>query len=451
MISFKVVIGSLFALLVVATAVLGIFFYQDSQERALAAGRLTHVHGIIAKTEEICSAFKDVQLQTVRPADQDFIAFTADYRAAIGALYGRIGELRQLVKHDALRLGIDTLEGLVWRFTRVTDSLAAYQDTSGDTGRPLLAGIHHALTRDIEANVRKLKDTEGTMREQFQLALQERIAVFMKTFSMLMATIAILLAATFLTVRYNFNKRKAAEDQIKDALQAEVELNRLKSAFVTLASHEFRTPLTTILSSTFLLERYSFDVSAEKVVKHLARIKSSVNNLTSILDEFLSVTKIEEGQVQPNIEEVDLRGFLEDICNDLQTVAKPGQRICYSHTGAQEIKTDPVLLGNIVRNIVSNSIKYSPENSQISVSSTVNRKIYLAVEDSGIGIPAADQKHLFDRFYRASNAGAVQGTGLGLHIMKHYVQMLKGSVALQSEVGKGTKIEVTFDQAVSND
>jgi signal transduction histidine kinase len=445
MISFKVVIGSLFGLLVVAIAVLGVSFYQDSQDRVIAAGRVSHGYEAIDKTEEIYSAFKDAQLEAGLLADLNDTASTEDYRPATLTLYSRIEELRDLITHNDLTLRIDSLEALIRQFTPATGSLKVYVDTSSEAAKSLKTTPHNASAKEIEAKIRDLKDIEGTMLAQRKLALQEKVSAFMRTLGMLIVTIAILLAATFLTVRYNFNKRKAAEDQIKDALQAEVELNRMKSSFVTLASHEFRTPLTTILSSAFLLEKYSFGVNQDKAVKHLARIKSSVSNLTSILDEFLSVTKIEDGQVQPNIETVDLQDFLGTVCNDLQRFAKPGQTIHYSHTGAQEVKTDPVLLGNIIRNIVTNSIKYSPESSAIYVSSTVNSKVHVSVQDNGIGIPSTDQKSLFERFYRASNAGAVQGTGLGLHIMKHYVQMLKGSVKLQSEVGKGTRVEVTFD------
>lgn len=241
----------------------------------------------------------------------------------------------------------------------------------------------------------------------------------------------------------DLSMHKRAEDEIKKALKAEVELNRLKSNFVTLASHEFRTPLTTILSSAFLLD--NFTPENEKAKKHIARIKSAVNNLTSILDEFLSVTKIEEGQVHANFEKLDVKNFLAATCNNLQAFAKPGQTIIYTHSGETEANTDPVLLANIVNNLVSNSMKYSPENTRILVSSNVNSKIHLSVTDTGIGIPEEDQEHLFERFYRASNAGTVQGTGLGLHIMKHYVDMLHGSVSVTSEVGKGTRVEVTLE------
>jgi PAS domain S-box-containing protein len=248
-----------------------------------------------------------------------------------------------------------------------------------------------------------------------------------------------------LTAILDLSTHKRAEDDIKKALEAEIELNRLKSNFVTLASHEFRTPLTTILSSAFLLEHYSPGENQDKVRKHLAKIKSSVSGLTSILDEFLSVTKIEEGQVHPNLERMDLPQYLQNICGNLQSLAKPGQRIHYNHSGERDVTTDPVLLANIVTNLVTNSIKYSAENSPIYVSSLVNSRVHLTVADEGIGIPEEDQKNLFGRFYRASNAGTVQGTGLGLHIMKHYVEMLKGSVKLESTLGKGTHVEVSFD------
>ncbi len=444
MISFKIVIGSLFGLLVVAVAVLGVFFYQDSQDRAIVAAQVSRGYQAIAKTEEIYSAFKNMQLQAGGMADQNDLSLSADDGKATQILYVRLAELRDLITNNDLRREIDSLEALIQQYTQGVDSLKFFAAGS-EAGRTFMVTRHIGVARRIEVKVRDLKAAEAARLAYFTLALDERVASFMRTLLVLMIVIAILLVATFLTVRYIFNKRKAAEDQIKDALQAEVELNTLKSAFVTLASHEFRTPLTTILSSVFLLERYSFGVSEEKVAKHLARIKSSVNNLTSILDEFLSVTKIEEGRVQPNIEDVDLPGLLGEICNDLQTFAKPGQMIHYSHAGVREVKTDPVLIGNIVQNIVTNSIKYSSENSAIYVSSAVDSKIYLAVKDNGIGIPAADQKHLFARFYRASNAGSVQGTGLGLHIMQHYVKMLNGSVRLQSEVGKGTRVEVTLD------
>jgi signal transduction histidine kinase len=243
---------------------------------------------------------------------------------------------------------------------------------------------------------------------------------------------------------------KRAEEEIKKALATEVALNKMKSNFVTLASHEFRTPLTTILSSAFLLENYTGDSSHEKVTKHIERIKLSVNTLTAILDDFLSLTKIEEHKVKPRFERLNLKEYLEGTCQNLKSLTKPGQRVVYTHSGECEVCSDPVLLGNIVTNLVTNAIKYSPPDTTINVASSVHQHIHLSVKDSGIGIPAEDQKHLFERFFRASNAGTVQGTGLGLHIMKHYVHMLNGAVQVTSELGKGTEVNVIL-QKVSHE
>lgn len=249
-----------------------------------------------------------------------------------------------------------------------------------------------------------------------------------------------------LTAIMDLSAHKRAEETTQKALAAEMELNKMKSGFVTLASHEFRTPLTTILSSSHLLEKYATGQDKDRSLKHISRIKSSVNTLTSILDEFLSISRIEEGKVQPHIEEVNLKQMMEDLCEKLRTFAKPGQSIIYNHEGDGVARTDPVILSNIVNTLVSNAIKYSPEEAPINVTSRLNSKLQVVVSDSGIGIPAEDQRHLFQRFYRASNAGAIQGTGLGLHLLKRYVQMLDGEVRLESALGKGTRVDVTLAQ-----
>jgi PAS domain S-box-containing protein len=235
------------------------------------------------------------------------------------------------------------------------------------------------------------------------------------------------------------SSRKQAEKSIQLALDRERELNKMKSNFVTLASHEFRTPLTTVLSSAFLVENYITGENKEKAVKHLGRIKSSVNILTTILDDFLSLTRIEEGRMGPRIEPVDIPELIAGVCASLGTFVKPGQVINCRHTGNERAQTDPGMLTNALMNLLSNSIKYSPEGSVISVTSAVNGTLDISVRDKGIGIPQADQEMLFSRFYRASNAGNIQGTGLGLHLTRHYVELLNGTINFTSKVGEGTE------------
>jgi signal transduction histidine kinase len=323
-------------------------------------------------------------------------------------------------------------------------------NSTGDVHRRIYNG--NVLRDRITSTLSRITGRETDLLRDREKENSRSIASFNKAFSELLAGMAVLVVVAFFSIRYNFNRLlrideqlRTAQERTEKALANEIETNKLKSNFVALASHEFRTPLTTVLSSAALIENYSFGENQAKVDKHLARIKSSVSSLTSILNEFLSLEKIEKGKVTPNIERFDMKQYLQGCVSNMQNFAKEGQTIFYNHTGPADVETDPVFMGNIINNLVTNAIKYSPQNSLIYISSHVNEKIHLTVQDKGIGIPEQDQRHLFERFYRASNAGTMQGTGLGLHIMMHYVDLLHGTVKLNSEVGKGTTVFVTLD------
>ncbi len=239
-------------------------------------------------------------------------------------------------------------------------------------------------------------------------------------------------------------KLDESRNEIIKALQKEKELNEMKSRFVTMASHEFRTPLSTILSSTTLLEKYS-DKDIDKRQKHLGRIKASVKNLTEILESFLSLSKLEEGRIDTNPVYFELDKFAEDIVEDISTIATEGQKIVFNHTGDNLIFLDKQILHNVLINLISNAIKYSKANKNIYFSTNVNdQEIRFEVRDEGIGIPVEEQKHLFERFFRARNAVNVQGTGLGLHIVKKYVSLLGGEIDFISEEGKGTVFTIVI-------
>lgn len=243
----------------------------------------------------------------------------------------------------------------------------------------------------------------------------------------------------------NANLKKAEAEALK-ALEKERELNELKTRFVTIASHEFRTPLSTILSSASLIERYHDPADGEKRRKHIGRIKSSVNNLTHILNDFLSISKLEEGKVSLCPADTELPHFVEEVLEEMSALTKENQTLRYDHTGtATQIHTDRQSLRNILINLISNAIKYSPEGKPVEISSHLsNGHFTLAVRDHGMGIPAVDQPHLFTRFYRAHNASNIQGTGLGLTIVRRYVDLLRGSIAFESEEGQGTEFTVTL-------
>jgi PAS domain S-box-containing protein len=236
--------------------------------------------------------------------------------------------------------------------------------------------------------------------------------------------------------------------EVMRALEREKELNELKSRFVTTASHEFRTPLGTILSSVSLISRYEDPADSDKRKKHVERIKSAVTNLTEILNDFLSLEKLEEGIISSHPTVFDLRLLVDDVAGDMRGMAKAGQEIKVSYSGGNEVYLDRQLVKNILLNLISNAIKYSPENKPISVRIQVQKdEVKMEIEDQGIGIPQDDHANIFDRFYRAKNAANIQGTGLGLNIVKKYIELMNGSVDFQSKFGEGTTfiIKIPFE------
>lgn len=236
-----------------------------------------------------------------------------------------------------------------------------------------------------------------------------------------------------------------SKSEVSEALVKEKELNELKSRFLSMASHEFRTPLTTILSSVALIDEYVQTGQAEKGVKHVHRIKSAVHNLNDILSDFLSITKIEEGRVIADILPVDIEALTLEVIADMKNICKPGQEIQYQHKGAVWIASDKKLLRNIFINLLSNAIKFSGEGSQIQIeTNTLQYAFNICVRDNGIGISEEDKKHLFERFFRAQNAVNVQGTGLGLNIVANYVELLQGKISFHSQLGSGTAFHITI-------
>jgi PAS domain S-box-containing protein len=241
-------------------------------------------------------------------------------------------------------------------------------------------------------------------------------------------------------------KVKERTRSLSDALEKEKELNELKSRFVSMASHEFRTPLSTILSSAYLVTKYTTTEDQSKRDKHVQRIVSSVNMLTDILNDFLSVGKIEEGKIQIRFTHFSIKEFIEHLSAEMQPIFKAGQHIRYQHEGPEEVNLDMTLLKHIVMNLLSNAIKFSPENSAIQINTAVQEgNAFVSVKDSGIGISPEDQKHLFERFFRGENVINIQGTGLGLHIVGKYVELLNGNIECKSELGEGTEFIIKFN------
>lgn len=250
------------------------------------------------------------------------------------------------------------------------------------------------------------------------------------------------------TLQHLENSKK----ELEKALSKERELSDLKSRFVSMASHEFRTPLSTVLSSVQLIAKYTQTEDQEKREKHVKRITDSVNHLNDILEEFLSVGKLEEGKIKATLSDTNLPNCVENVVAEMQNMAKTGQKIVFLHEGPEQVITDCSILKKILINLLSNAIKFSPEGSLIQIKSNVwQQEFCLQVIDQGIGIPEKDQKHLFERFFRAENAVNIKGTGLGLNIVAKFTEMLGGKIEVVSALGKGTTIILKFPiQQTSN-
>jgi PAS domain S-box-containing protein len=285
--------------------------------------------------------------------------------------------------------------------------------------RKIFAGFIHDLSREKEAE-EQLRDYAAHLEE----LVESRTSSLKETVMAL----------------------QQAKEEVSSSLVKEKELGQLKSRFVSMASHEFRTPLSAVQLSASLIEKYAQPYDNENIRKHVTKIKGSVGILTSILNDFLSLEKLEAGKVDVSCTPFDLVKFSEEITEELQLVAKQNQSIIYQHTGTSSfVSLDQNLLRHCVTNLIANAIKYSGENTFIEFNTEIGPKeCVITVRDNGIGIPEADQKHLFEAFFRAHNTGNIPGTGLGLNIVARYAGLMDGRIGFKSNVNQGTLFTITF-------
>lgn len=240
-------------------------------------------------------------------------------------------------------------------------------------------------------------------------------------------------------------KLEDSQKELNEALDKEKELNEIKSRFVSMASHEFRTPLSTILSSASLLSKYALANDQDKRDKHISRIKNSVKILNDILEEFLSLGKLDEGKISVSLDNFDLQNFLKEILEEMETQTKAGQKLNYIFEGNSTIYSDKKLFRNIVTNLISNAMKFSGEGKTITIDCNVTADTTsISVIDEGIGISEEDRPYLFSSFFRGKNALNIEGTGLGLHIVKRHLELLNGTITLESGLLKGTTFTIAL-------
>jgi PAS domain S-box-containing protein len=248
-----------------------------------------------------------------------------------------------------------------------------------------------------------------------------------------------------LVLKEALNKLEESQKELQESLEKQKELNDLKSKFVSMASHEFRTPLSTVLSSAELISKYKEGIEQQKRDKHIERIKSSVHHLNDILEDFLSVGKLEEGRVKATNAMFNLYQLLEDVKTEMEENKKHDQEFYLQYNGDTDVMLDKKLLYHILINLLTNSVKYSESGKAILINADRgDAEVSITVKDEGIGIPDADQGHLFNTFFRGTNAANIPGTGLGLHIVKRYVDLMGGSISLKSKLNCGTAVTIKF-------
>ncbi len=241
-------------------------------------------------------------------------------------------------------------------------------------------------------------------------------------------------------------KRKQAENKIKDALAKEKELNELKSKFLSLVSHEFKTPLSGILSSSTLAGKYTKSSQQDKREKHLQTIKNKVHYLTGILNDFLSLERLESGNVNYKFEKFSLQSLVNEVVYNANITLKSNQNLDYTDDFEDMIlHQDKGVLELALSNLLGNAIKYSKEDALIKfIIDSNERKVFFEVHDEGLGIPEEDQKHIFDRYFRAENVANQQGTGIGLNISRTHINNLGGEISFQSKEGSGTSFYISI-------
>jgi PAS domain S-box-containing protein len=306
-------------------------------------------------------------------------------------------------------------------------------------GERVFDNIHPALSREAEE---KLKMVFAGHRISYDVEMDENTY----TISSVPLPDEKSTINEIMVVIRNITERKKVEKELFKSIEKEKELNDMKSKFVTMASHEFRTPLSTVLSSVFLLENYTGEELENNKALHLGKIKRSVNNLTQLLNDFISLGKLEEGKIKVSHSEVNVREFLEELIPEMELVRKGNQTIRCEYVGEENnLLLDKQLLRSILLNLIGNAIKYSSLNDEIKlIAKVTDNELIIKVIDQGIGIPQEEQKHIFKRFYRAHNATNIEGTGLGLNIIKKYIRLMKGKIEFQSKLNEGTTFTVTL-------
>lgn len=424
-------------LLVLMIGAISLYFSdrQKTQEQWVE-----HTHMALDNAELVHQSLYEMEINRQGYNTTGILRFLKEYNISSIALFFRLNTLNTLVKDNPkqaarvnhLRRQIDSLLNF-WQTQN--KSLARAPDPSATR----LTLVGKTKLDDISASIDMITATENQLlgqREDGNRTLTQETE-----YSIIAGTLMILVIVSFL-IYFTLREMKFRIA----AYQRENEMNQLKSNFVSLASHEFRTPLSTIMLSTVLVDKYAEFHHDDNILKHSNKIKTAVNNLKLILDDFLSLEKLNAGKIQARLESFDLVKLCEDIAEEMSGTLLPGQQLYFEHKGDERtVVLDENLLRNAIINLVSNAIKYAGDGATIELTTDISDDhVSVSVKDNGIGIAEADQKDLFSPFYRINHTGKIPGTGLGLNIVQRYVKLMNGTIAFESKPMHGADFRMSF-------
>lgn len=290
----------------------------------------------------------------------------------------------------------------------------------------VLDGDRYVMAFLVDISVRKQHEKEiKDLNIQLEHKISERTLELQKTVK---------------DLEKEITRREKAENKILESLRVERELNELKTKFLSMVSHEFKTPLSGILTSAMLIGKYPNSDQQSKRDRHIQLIEDKVKYLNNILNDFLSVEQLEHGKTKYKMECFPLSKILNEVIYSANMFLKEGQSIEYPENIEDIILVcDETVLEIILSNLINNAVKYSSENTSIKIIVAQEEDYFtMQIIDRGIGIPEQEQKHIFNRYFRAENALLNEGTGIGLNIVKGHIENLGGTIRFESQENVGT-------------
>ena len=443
---FQSLVAQLYSLLVILFAV-GIVLYMKKLQQSLEYGK-THMTSLFENaTEGILLTNRQGSIVLANPAAQRMFGYAEN--ELIGHPIELLIPRRFHPGHEKLRDGF--YQKPANRSMGIGRDLFARR--KDDSEFPVEVSLSHYRQKNESYVIAFIVDI--TTRKEFeanQLRQKEELEKISHDIRRLNAALEEKVEERTLILKEALQKLEQSQQELSESLDKERQLNEIKSRFVSMASHEFRTPLSTILSSATLVSKYTHTEEQARRDKHINRIRESVNHMNDLLEDFLSLGKLEEGKVGITVSDFSVRDFSEDVLEEMKAQVKENQQIILDCQASAAFRTDKRMLKNIVLNLLSNAIKFSAEGAKIQWRMwQTGNELQIEVADQGLGIPEEDQPHLFGTFFRARNVSNIQGTGLGLPIIKRYVDLLKGDIQFESQVGVGTVFRIRLPRLDSSD